>query len=116
MESHPGIYLTWSCLEFGRYAVLVDVNTAYWKFLGVGTTLNIFQNILLLYLGYGVLRSSGYGVSHPTKAETRGKENIVADALSRKEWMKLRRARAMSTKIHSSIKAKILEAQSEDSK
>ncbi|GKB44380.1 putative reverse transcriptase domain-containing protein [Tanacetum coccineum] len=42
-----------------------------------------------------------------------GKANIVADALSRKEWMKPRRARAMSMKIHSSIKAKILEARSE---
>ncbi|GKD49190.1 putative reverse transcriptase domain-containing protein, partial [Tanacetum coccineum] len=42
-----------------------------------------------------------------------GKVNVVADALSRKERMKLRRAQAMSMKIHSSIKAKILEAQSE---
>ncbi|GKA30143.1 putative reverse transcriptase domain-containing protein [Tanacetum coccineum] len=42
-----------------------------------------------------------------------GKANIVADVLSKKERMKLRRARAMSMTIHSSIKAKILEAQSE---
>nr|GEV24100.1 hypothetical protein [Tanacetum cinerariifolium] len=40
-----------------------------------------------------------------------GKVNIVADALSRKEWMKPRRARAISKKIHSSTKARILEAQ-----
>nr|GEW56917.1 hypothetical protein [Tanacetum cinerariifolium] len=45
-----------------------------------------------------------------------GKANIVADALSRKEWLKPRLARAMSMKIHSSIKARILEAQSEASK
>ncbi|GKA40348.1 putative reverse transcriptase domain-containing protein [Tanacetum coccineum] len=45
-----------------------------------------------------------------------GKANIVANALSRKEWMKPRRARAMSMKIHSVIKAKILEAHSEASK
>ncbi|GJW68176.1 putative reverse transcriptase domain-containing protein [Tanacetum coccineum] len=45
-----------------------------------------------------------------------GKANIVADALSRKEWMKPRRARAMSTTIHSNIKARILEAQSKASK
>ncbi|GJT05133.1 putative reverse transcriptase domain-containing protein [Tanacetum coccineum] len=45
-----------------------------------------------------------------------GKANVVADALSRKEWLKPRRARAMSMTIHSSIKAKILEAQSEASK
>nr|GEV39637.1 reverse transcriptase domain-containing protein [Tanacetum cinerariifolium] len=44
------------------------------------------------------------------------KVNIVANALSRKERMKLRQARAMSMTIHSSIKARILEAQSEPSK
>nr|GFB26635.1 putative reverse transcriptase domain-containing protein [Tanacetum cinerariifolium] len=42
-----------------------------------------------------------------------GKANVVADALSRKERAKPRRVRAMSMTIHSSIKAKILEAQSE---
>ncbi|GJV24478.1 putative reverse transcriptase domain-containing protein [Tanacetum coccineum] len=41
---------------------------------------------------------------HPSKA------NVVADALSRKERLKPRRARAMSMTIHSSIKARILEA------
>ncbi|GJY68964.1 putative reverse transcriptase domain-containing protein [Tanacetum coccineum] len=45
-----------------------------------------------------------------------GKANVVADALKRKEWLKPRRARAMSMKIHSSVKARILEAQSEASK
>nr|GFB16123.1 putative reverse transcriptase domain-containing protein [Tanacetum cinerariifolium] len=45
-----------------------------------------------------------------------GKANVVADALSRKERAKTRRVRAMSMKIHSIIKAKILEAQSEASK
>nr|GFC49207.1 putative reverse transcriptase domain-containing protein [Tanacetum cinerariifolium] len=39
-----------------------------------------------------------------------GKANVVADALSRKERAKPRRVRAMSMAIHSSIKAKILEA------
>ncbi|GJV14390.1 putative reverse transcriptase domain-containing protein [Tanacetum coccineum] len=42
-----------------------------------------------------------------------GKANIVADVLSRKEWLKLRRDRAISMTIHSSIEARILEAQSE---
>nr|GEU59767.1 putative ribonuclease H-like domain-containing protein [Tanacetum cinerariifolium] len=42
--------------------------------------------------------------------------NVVAKALSRKEWMKPRRARTMSMTIHSSIKARIPEAQSEASK
>ncbi|GJS15363.1 xylulose kinase-1 [Tanacetum coccineum] len=51
-----------SGLEFGRYGVLTEVNTAYRGFLGVGTTFDIFQNILLLYLEYGVSTSSGYGV------------------------------------------------------
>nr|GEX31885.1 hypothetical protein [Tanacetum cinerariifolium] len=32
-------------MEFGRYGVLVEVNTAYRDFLKVGTTFNIFQNI-----------------------------------------------------------------------
>nr|GFA42649.1 putative reverse transcriptase domain-containing protein [Tanacetum cinerariifolium] len=41
------------------------------------------------------------------------KANVVADALSRKERAKPRRVRAMSMTIHSSIKAKILESQSE---
>ncbi|GJS17982.1 putative reverse transcriptase domain-containing protein [Tanacetum coccineum] len=45
-----------------------------------------------------------------------GKANVVADALSRKERMKPRRDRAMSMTIHSSLKARILEAQSEASK
>ncbi|GJX41724.1 putative reverse transcriptase domain-containing protein [Tanacetum coccineum] len=44
------------------------------------------------------------------------KANVVADALSRKERLKPRRARAMSMTIHSSIKARILEARSEASK
>nr|GEW17426.1 putative reverse transcriptase domain-containing protein [Tanacetum cinerariifolium] len=42
-----------------------------------------------------------------------GKANVVADALRRKERAKPRLVRAMSMTIHSSIKAKILEAQSE---
>ncbi|GKE18105.1 putative reverse transcriptase domain-containing protein [Tanacetum coccineum] len=42
--------------------------------------------------------------------------DLELGAVSRKEWMKPKRSRAMSMKIHSSIKAKILEAQSEASK
>ncbi|GKD47191.1 putative reverse transcriptase domain-containing protein [Tanacetum coccineum] len=45
-----------------------------------------------------------------------GKENVVADALSRKERLKPRRVRAMSITIHSGLKAKILEAQGKASK
>ncbi|GKC98230.1 hypothetical protein Tco_1168505, partial [Tanacetum coccineum] len=46
-----------------------------------------------------------------------GKANVVADALSRKESLKPRprRVRAMSITIHSGLKTKILEAQSEAS-
>nr|GEX23526.1 hypothetical protein [Tanacetum cinerariifolium] len=44
------------------------------------------------------------------------KANVVVDALSRKERAKPRRVRALSMKIHSTIKAKILEAQSKASK
>nr|GEV03229.1 reverse transcriptase domain-containing protein [Tanacetum cinerariifolium] len=46
-------------------------------------------------------------------ASNQGKANVVADALSRKERAKPRRVGAISMTIHSSIKAKILEAQSE---
>ncbi|GKE04500.1 putative reverse transcriptase domain-containing protein, partial [Tanacetum coccineum] len=49
-------------------------------------------------------------------ASNQGKANVVADALSRKEWMKPRRVRAMSITIHSSIKARILKTESEASK
>ncbi|GJW94334.1 putative reverse transcriptase domain-containing protein [Tanacetum coccineum] len=45
-----------------------------------------------------------------------GKANVVANALSRKERLKPRRVRAMSITIHSGLKTKILEAQSEASK
>ncbi|GKC12166.1 hypothetical protein Tco_1008948, partial [Tanacetum coccineum] len=37
-------------------------DTTYWRFLGVGTTFDIFQNIHILYLEYGVLSLFGYGV------------------------------------------------------
>ncbi|GKA40666.1 putative reverse transcriptase domain-containing protein [Tanacetum coccineum] len=46
----------------------------------------------------------------------RGKANVVANALSKKEWMKPRRVRALSMTIHSSIKARIVEAQNTASK
>ncbi|GJS86418.1 hypothetical protein Tco_0769054 [Tanacetum coccineum] len=49
-------------LEYGRYGVLTEVNTAYQGFLGVGTTFGIFQNLHILYLEYGVLVFSGYDI------------------------------------------------------
>nr|GEX53574.1 putative reverse transcriptase domain-containing protein [Tanacetum cinerariifolium] len=45
-----------------------------------------------------------------------GKANVVANALSRKERLKVRRVRAMSITIHSGLKTKILEAHGESSK
>ncbi|GJT10562.1 putative reverse transcriptase domain-containing protein [Tanacetum coccineum] len=45
-----------------------------------------------------------------------GKANVVADALSRKERVKLKRVRAMSMTIQSSIKEKLLAAQNEVTK
>ncbi|GJX68733.1 putative reverse transcriptase domain-containing protein [Tanacetum coccineum] len=45
-----------------------------------------------------------------------GKANVVADALSRMEKLKLRRVRAMSFTIHFGLKTKILEAEVEASK
>ncbi|GJY98906.1 putative reverse transcriptase domain-containing protein [Tanacetum coccineum] len=49
-------------MESVRYGVSNVLDTAYWGFLGVGTTFDIFQNIHILYLQYGVLVFSGYGV------------------------------------------------------
>ncbi|GKF67788.1 hypothetical protein Tco_0197467, partial [Tanacetum coccineum] len=46
-----------------RYDVSKELDTAYWGFLRVGTTLDIFQNIIFIpYLEYDVLSLSGYGV------------------------------------------------------
>ncbi|GJT09535.1 hypothetical protein Tco_0856577 [Tanacetum coccineum] len=46
-----------------RYGVSIQVlDTAYWGFLRVGTKLDIFQNIHILFLEYGVLSLSGYSV------------------------------------------------------
>nr|GEV16918.1 putative reverse transcriptase domain-containing protein [Tanacetum cinerariifolium] len=44
-----------------------------------------------------------------------GKANVVADALSRKEWVKPKRVRAVNMTLQSSIKDKILAAQKEAS-
>ncbi|GJT46581.1 retrovirus-related pol polyprotein from transposon TNT 1-94 [Tanacetum coccineum] len=49
-------------LESVRYGVSNVLDTAYLWFLRVGTTFDIFQNIHILYLQYGVLVFSGYGV------------------------------------------------------
>ncbi|GJU34007.1 hypothetical protein Tco_1182361, partial [Tanacetum coccineum] len=43
-----------------------------------------------------------------------GKENVVADVLSRKERVKPKRVRAMNMTLQSSIKDRILTAQKED--
>ncbi|GJV21953.1 hypothetical protein Tco_1370973 [Tanacetum coccineum] len=54
------IYKVWKSVEYG---VSNGLDTAYWGFLRVGTTFDIFQNIILYpYLEYGVLSLSGYGV------------------------------------------------------
>ncbi|GJW31588.1 RNA-directed DNA polymerase, eukaryota [Tanacetum coccineum] len=48
-------------LEVGWIRRIQELDTAYWGFLGVGTTLDIFQNIILIpYLEYGVLRIWAY--------------------------------------------------------
>ncbi|GKB71858.1 hypothetical protein Tco_0933270 [Tanacetum coccineum] len=49
-------------MEVGSIRRIQGLDMAYWGFLGVRTTLDIFQNIHILYLRYGVLKSSGYGV------------------------------------------------------
>ncbi|GJV36638.1 hypothetical protein Tco_1409115 [Tanacetum coccineum] len=43
-------------LEVDWIRRIQELDKAYWAFLGVGTTLDIFQNIILIpYLEYGVL-------------------------------------------------------------
>ncbi|GKD83505.1 hypothetical protein Tco_1350344, partial [Tanacetum coccineum] len=43
-------------LEVGWIRCIQELDTAYWGFLGVGSMLDIFQNIILIsYLEYGVL-------------------------------------------------------------
>ncbi|GJX80883.1 mutator type transposase [Tanacetum coccineum] len=49
-------------LEVGSIRRIQGIGYGVLEFLGVGTTFDIFQNIHILYLEYGVLSSSGYGV------------------------------------------------------
>ncbi|GKD86440.1 hypothetical protein Tco_1357594, partial [Tanacetum coccineum] len=43
-------------MEVGWIRRIQELDMTYWGFLGVGTTLDIFQNIILIpYLEYGVL-------------------------------------------------------------
>ncbi|GKE32736.1 hypothetical protein Tco_1452058, partial [Tanacetum coccineum] len=60
-EHTKAIFLNevWKSVQYG---VSKGLDTTYWGFLGVETTLDIFQNIHILYLRYNVLTSSGYGV------------------------------------------------------
>ncbi|GJS38658.1 hypothetical protein Tco_0563701 [Tanacetum coccineum] len=51
-----------SGLEVGSIRRIQGVGYGVLEFLGVGTTFDIFQNIHILYLEYGVLVFSGYGV------------------------------------------------------
>ncbi|GKF16663.1 hypothetical protein Tco_0061581, partial [Tanacetum coccineum] len=54
-------------LEVGWIRRIQELDTAYWGFLGVGTTLDIIQNIILIpYLEYGTL----FDVITTVKAET----------------------------------------------
>ncbi|GJU92312.1 hypothetical protein Tco_1304735 [Tanacetum coccineum] len=62
MEIFKNINFTGVGLEVGSIRRIQGLDTAYWGFLGVGTMLDIFQNIHILYLEYGVLSISGYGV------------------------------------------------------
>ncbi|GKC40994.1 retrovirus-related pol polyprotein from transposon TNT 1-94 [Tanacetum coccineum] len=49
-------------LEFGSIRRIQGIGYGVLKFLGVGTTFDIFQNLHILYLEYDVLSFSGYGV------------------------------------------------------
>ncbi|GJS02058.1 hypothetical protein Tco_0318566 [Tanacetum coccineum] len=49
-------------LEVGSIRRIQGIGYGVLEFLGVGTTFDIFQNIHILYIQYGVLVFSGYGV------------------------------------------------------
>ncbi|GJY34291.1 hypothetical protein Tco_0418760 [Tanacetum coccineum] len=49
-------------LEVGSIRRIQGIGYGVLEFLGVGTTFDIFQNLHILYLQYGVLVFSGYGV------------------------------------------------------
>ncbi|GJZ35370.1 retrovirus-related pol polyprotein from transposon TNT 1-94, partial [Tanacetum coccineum] len=56
----PAIYKVWKSVGYG---VSKELDTVYWGFVRVGTTLDIFQNIIFVpYIEYGVLSISGYDV------------------------------------------------------
>ncbi|GJX34837.1 hypothetical protein Tco_0246394 [Tanacetum coccineum] len=61
IEGAKAIYLA-KGLEVGSIRHIQGIGYGVLEFLGVGTTFDIFQNIHILYLQYGVLTSSGYGV------------------------------------------------------
>ncbi|GJR27703.1 hypothetical protein Tco_1103935 [Tanacetum coccineum] len=55
-EAHSSPFTIHPGLEVGLIRRIQGLDTAYWGFLGVGTTLAIFQNIILIpYFQYGVL-------------------------------------------------------------
>ncbi|GJS65385.1 retrovirus-related pol polyprotein from transposon TNT 1-94 [Tanacetum coccineum] len=49
-------------MEVGSIRRIQGIGYGVLEFLGVGTTFDIFQNLYILYLQYGVLIFSGYGV------------------------------------------------------
>ncbi|GJY84428.1 hypothetical protein Tco_0497804 [Tanacetum coccineum] len=74
-------------MEAVGYVVSSVGLTAYWGFLGVGTTLDIFQNIIFVsYIEYGVLSISGYGVLSFILCGLCHKGGLVVDKVSCKVW------------------------------
>ncbi|GKF77726.1 hypothetical protein Tco_0230196, partial [Tanacetum coccineum] len=49
-------------MEIGSIQRIQGIGYGVLEFLGVHTTFDIFQNIHILYLQYGVLTSSGYDI------------------------------------------------------
>ncbi|GKA46430.1 hypothetical protein Tco_0739313 [Tanacetum coccineum] len=70
MGSEPGRWeFRAKGLEYGRYGVSKVLDTAYWEFLGVGTTFDIFQNILFPYslnTAYCLLLDMAYWILFPS--------------------------------------------------
>ncbi|GJQ98846.1 putative reverse transcriptase domain-containing protein [Tanacetum coccineum] len=80
-EALLDLFCTFSPLKIDFYGLGLD--RAYWGFLGVGTTLDILQNIIFIpYFQYGVLRSSGYDGMLRFKGVTKQIVGVVPKGLA----------------------------------
>ncbi|GKD95173.1 retrotransposon protein, putative, ty1-copia subclass [Tanacetum coccineum] len=75
-------------LEVGSIRHIQGIGYGVLEFLGVGTTLDIFQNIHILYLQYSVLISSGYGVLSFIPLLSLAKYMALTEAVKEAIWLR----------------------------